>query len=125
MNYFVSGKIKVDKDIELQKIQTLDGNFQTLFNFAGSIVVGALIGLVITYVTLYYEGLLGIIIYTIAIVVTYVAMGICLIFMNARNNEHLEFVDELYARIEKGEALPSLMELKKQFRKKKSATEKQ
>lgn len=109
----------MDKDIELQKIQTLDSNSQTWFNLVGSIVASAFIGLIITFITLYYEGLVNLVIYSIGFGAVYVAMYFSLKFMNKRSNEHLEYIDGLYAKIEKGEALPSLMELQKQSRKKK------
>jgi hypothetical protein len=107
------------EDIELQKIQTLDSHFQTWFNFIGSIVTGVVIGLSIAFITLFYEGVVGLALYFLAFAVVYAALGYCLWFMRKRNDEYLEFIDSLYARIEKGETLPSLMELQRQFSKKK------
>lgn len=109
----------MDKDIELQKIQTLDNNLQAWFNFFGSIIIGIVIGLIIAFITLFYEGVLNVITFSIAFVVVYGALFYVLWFMHKRSNEHLEFMDSLYEKVEKSEALPSLIELKKQSAKKK------
>jgi hypothetical protein len=113
-------KKKMNKDVELQKIQIIAGNYQTWFNLGGSIVVGGLIGLPIAFLTLYYEHLISLLVYSFGLGIVYVALGVgATWFMHRRNNEHLEFIDGLLERIENGEALPSLVELRKQLRKEK------
>jgi hypothetical protein len=53
------------------------------------------------------------------VLAVYVVLGYSgMRFMNKRSNEFLAFVGKLFEKVEKGEALPSLMELKKQIRKK-------
>lgn len=109
----------MDKDIKLQKIQALDSYFQAWFNTGASIWVGGFLALLIFILTLYYEGKLDIILTLITVLAVYAVLGYSGIrFMNKRSNEFLAFVDKLLAKVEKGETLPSLMELKNQIRKK-------
>jgi len=108
-----------NRDIGLQKIQALDSYFHAWFNTGASIWVGGFIALLILVVSLYYEGKLDLILTLISTLAVYAILGYSgMWFMNKRSNEFLAFVDKLLAQVEKGERLPSLMELKKQIRKK-------
>lgn len=114
-----------NRDIDLQKIQALDSYFQTWFNTGASIWVGGFIALLILILTVYYnkqfssDVMVNLVLTIIAAVAVYAVLGLYgLHFMNKRSNEFLAFVDKLLAQVEKGERLPSLMELKKQIRKK-------
>lgn len=114
-----------NRDIDLQKIQALDSHFQAWFNTGASIWVGGLIGFLILILTVYYnkqfssDVMVNLVLTIITAVVAYAVLGIYgLHFMNKRSNEFLAFVDKLLAQVEKGERLPSLVELKNQIRKK-------
>jgi len=71
----ISGKSKVDKDIELQKIQALDSYFQAWFNTGASIWVGGFLALLIFILTLYYEGKFDIILTLITVFAVYAILG--------------------------------------------------
>lgn len=81
---------------------------------------GWIIGVLILIVTLYYEGTINFIVFTAGTIILYVILGVYgMWFINKRYNEFLTFVDSLLINVEKGEALPSIMELKKKVRPKK------
>jgi hypothetical protein len=115
----------LDKEIELQKIQALQNDFQAWFSAGASLWVGGLIGLLILILTVYYnkqfspDAMVNWALTIITAGIVYAMFGIYgSWFMNKRSNEFLTFVDKLLAKVEKGEALGSIMELKKQSRKK-------
>lgn len=124
MSQTVKEKRKKDKDVELKKIDVLDSNFQTWFNTLSSIWIGALIGVLILILTVYYNKqfssneMLNAAIAILFIMVAYVALGVWgTRFMSKRSNEHLAYVDTLLDKIEKGETLPSIIELNKGYKK--------
>jgi uncharacterized protein YacL len=81
---------------------------------------GWIIGVLILIVTLYYEETINFIVFTAGTIILYVILGVYgMWFINKRYNEFLTFVDSLLINVEKGEALPSIMELKKKVRPKK------
>ena len=115
----------MDKDVELQKIQALQNDFQAWFNAGASLWVGGLIGLLILILTIYYnkqfspDAMVNLVLTIITVGIVYVVFGIYgLWFMNNRSNAFLAFVDEQLDKVEKGKPLGSIMELKKQSRKK-------
>lgn len=124
----MSEKKAFDKDIELQKIQVLQNDFQAWFNTVGSLWVGGFIGLAIMILTVYYsrqfnpDANWNLVLSLISIAILYAMFGYYAPrFMNKRSNDFLVFVDELFANVEKGDALGSIMELKKKtWRKKKT-----
>jgi hypothetical protein len=114
---------KNNRDIDLQKIQSLDSYWQAWFNMGASIWVGSLIGFLILILTLYYnkqfspDATVNLVFTIITAGTAYAVLGIYgSYFMNKRYNEYLAFVDKKLAQVEKGERLPSLTELKKLIR---------
>lgn len=115
----------MNRDIDLQKIQILSEDFHAWFDVGASVWVGGFIGLLILILTVYYnkqfspDVMLNLVLTFIAAVIVYVVFAIfARMFMNKARNEFLAFIDELLAKVEKGDSLPSVTELRKRFREK-------
>ncbi len=118
---------KIKRDIELQKIQALDSYYQARFSTSGSILVGMFIGISVLVLTqyytpnspFYYGSLSGVIFSMIALGIPCVMFGFFGMWkMKKSSDEFLAFIGKLLIQVEKGESLPSLMELQKQIGKK-------
>lgn len=106
-------RIRRNKDSDLLKIQILADYYQASFSFLGSIASGALIGLLVVVVTLRLENVLDGITY-------YLSLAVILAFLlfygrRAYRSYHsdLEKIDKLFIRVQNGETLPSITELRK------------
>lgn len=106
-------KPNMDKDIDLVKIQILDSNFQSWFTFRASILAGGTIGLLILVGTLYYEMVMGDIVFYFFTVLIGAIMIIGIRSLANSRDRHLDFINNLLAKIEEGKQLPSLNELEK------------
>jgi hypothetical protein len=102
-----------NKDADLLKIQILADYYQASFNFLGSFVSGALIGLFVVAITLRLENVLGDIGY-------YIFLGLIVLFFlifgtRTYRSYHsdLKKIDNLFTRVQNGETLPSITELRK------------
>jgi hypothetical protein len=91
--------------------------------------VGGFVSILILIATLYYQGIFditdqrlsGLIIFAIAGLITFVFFKYGMFpSIKKQQDKFLNLVDDLLKKVEKGEALPSLMELKKVARKKES-----
>jgi len=132
----------MDKDIELQKIQALDGYFHTRINTAYSLAISFIVGFIIFLGTLYYQGVftiipetstnfwiaiaartVNILIFTLILVgAVYYLRSKMLKSTNDVNDRCLAIIEDLLGKVEKGETLPSLTELKKLADKKEPKT---
>jgi hypothetical protein len=106
-------RVRRNKDSDLLKIQILADYYQASFNFLGSVVSGALIGLLVVAVTLRLENVLADISY-------YLLLGVILFFFllygrrtYGAYHSDLEKIDNLFIRVQNGETLPSITELRK------------
>jgi hypothetical protein len=106
-------RIRRNKDSDLLKIQILADYYQASFSFSGSLVSGILIGLFVVAITLRLESVLSDISY-------YVFLGLILIFFLSYGtrtyrsyHSDLEKIDNLFIRVQNGETLPSITELRK------------
>ena len=111
-------RVRRNKDSDLLKIQILADYYQASFSFLGSIVSGALIGLLVVAITLRFENVFSDIGY-------YVFLGIiCPFFLFYGRRTYrsyysdLEKIDKLFIRVQNGETLPSITELMKKKKKK-------
>jgi len=117
----------LDKDIELQKITVFNDYLQTKINASYSIWVAGFVGIIILVATLFYQGIfdingnkiIGLTIFTIILLfASYVTI-------NRHNdikkmhNDYLSLTYNLITKVENGESLPSISELKKLASKKK------
>ena len=112
-----------DKEIELQKIQILQNDYEAWFNTGASLWVGGLIGLLILILTVYYNKqfnpnpALNLILTVITAIIVYILFAYYGIrFMNRRSNTFLALTDQLLANVEKGIPLGSVVELRKKWR---------
>jgi hypothetical protein len=110
------------RDIELQKIQSLDGYFQTKINANYATGASILIGFLFTLLTLYYNKVFEItknIFYNqIIFIIILLTVGIVIDWQFLRparklHDQYLAKIDSLITRVENGETLESLLELKK------------
>jgi hypothetical protein len=117
------------RDLELLKIQSLDGYFQTRTNINYSITYAFVVGYVIFTATLYFQGtitsqlisvgtgadfarLLNLIFFLIFLFGFYIIMKPRLERLNLFRDNCLRIIDELVVKVDEGIPLPSLMELK-------------
>jgi predicted transporter len=106
-------KIRHNKDSDLLKIQILADYYQASFSFFGSVVSGAIIGLLVVAITLRLENVFSDITY-------YIVLGVILIFASfyitriyRSYHSDLEKIDNLFIRVQNGETLQSITELRK------------
>ena len=106
-------RVRRNKDSDLLKIQILADYYQASFSFLGSIISGALIGLLVLAVTLRFENVFGDISYYVFIG----AIMLVFLFFGTRTirsyHSDLEKIDNLFIRVQNGETLPSITELRK------------
>jgi hypothetical protein len=106
-------RIRRNKDAELLKIQIMADYYQANFSFVGSIVTGAFIGLFVVAITLRFENVLDIISYSVfLVIVTVFSLYYALKTIKSYHSD-LEKIDDLFTRVENGETLPSIAELRK------------
>lgn len=114
----------LDKDIELQKIQALESEFQAWFNVAASLWTAGFIALAVLWLTLYYEGRLNffkdvwsnLILTIVVLIIVFVMLGeYGVARMTKVSNEFWAKIDQLLIKVEKGVPLDSLTELRQQI----------
>jgi hypothetical protein len=102
-----------NKDIDLMKIQVLDSSFHSWFTFRASILASGIIGLLILVTTLYYEKIFDALAFYVSLVIIAISMSGVIYFLWKNLGEHLDFMNDLLMKVEKGEQLPPLTELGK------------
>jgi hypothetical protein len=109
------------RDLELLKIQSLDGYFQTKVNAAYTYAYGIFVGFAFTLITLYYNkvfdifGNVGANLFLFIAITSIIAYLIKRYFLEPAKKLHKEYltkIDILIMRIDRGEPLESLSELK-------------
>jgi hypothetical protein len=111
----------LDKDCELQKIAVFDSYLEANVNAQYRFLAGGLIGILVLVLSLFYEGvfnllgerLLGLIPFAIVLGGVFFAFSHILQFIKDQQAKHLSLIFDLVGKVEKGESLPSLTELKK------------
>jgi hypothetical protein len=111
----------LDKGCELQKIAVFDSYLGANVNGQLSFLAGGLIGMLILVLTLFYNGAfdvfggryLGIIPFVAVIVGMFFAFSRILKSIRDQQNRNLSLIFELISKVENGEPIPSLQELKK------------
>jgi hypothetical protein len=115
------------RDLELLKIQALDGYFQTKVNAAYTYVYGIFVGFAFTYLTLYYNkvfdifGNIGANILFFISIISITAYFIKQYFLEPAKKLHEDYltkIDILIMRVDRGESLESLSELKEMVKNK-------
>lgn len=102
------------QDIDLQKIQVLESSYSDWFSFKASLTAGIAVGVSILIATMQYQHILDIFAVAFSYVILYLAFAYLLYDMKRDRTRHLRFVNSLFIKIEKGDKLPSIKELRKQ-----------
>lgn len=101
------------QNVDLQKIHILESSYQGWFHFRASIVAGAFVGTLVLVATMFYQNVINLIVAWIGYAIVMVAtFGFIWDIRNA-HNKHISFINGLMLRIEKGEKLESIEELRK------------
>jgi len=105
------------QDIDLQKIQVLESSYQGWFNFKASIVAGTIVGTVILIVNMQYQNIINL--YGVFVGYLFLVIGAFYFIsdMKESHDEHISFMNGLILRIEEGEKLESIEELRKMHKK--------
>jgi hypothetical protein len=121
------------QDIEFQKVQILNDYFQTRVNALYSYVYGAIVGILVLMLTLYYNKVFDLLGNAMANLFFFIVIliGIGFVFksyllkpVGKTHDEYLAVIDNLFLKVENGETLNSLSELKNLVNsKKKNKTE--
>ena len=98
----------IQKEVELQKIQVLDNNFQSKLNLEFSVVVAFFAGFLILFATIYYQDIIDIFTYTIGSTIITAVTIISINFLRKQRLKHFSFISKLIHQIENYESLPSL-----------------
>jgi high-affinity Fe2+/Pb2+ permease len=106
-----------DRDVELQKIQTLNEYFNAWFQVLSSLLIGGFIGLTVLLLTIYYDGIINLLALTVGSLIIYpMFLVFGLWFIRRQQDNFITLVDGLLKQVENCEGLPSLLELKKRIR---------
>lgn len=112
----------MDKEIELQKIAVFNDYLQATVDPQYSFLAGGLIGILVLVFTLLYEGVfdvfggrfLGLIPFTVILVGVFYTFSRILRSIKDQQTKYLSLIFALISKVERGEPIPSLNELKKQ-----------
>jgi hypothetical protein len=107
----------MNRDTELLKIQILADYYHSRFTTQASFLYGFIIAWGITFIALFYQKNIDMVIYTFSLSVGFIALGYFLYYAFKDYSKKLNSVDELIAEVNKGEVLPSLEELKREKKK--------
>ena len=101
------------QDVDFQKIQVLSSSYQGWFSFKVSLIAGGIVGALILTATMYYQNIVNL--YGAYLGYAIVTVGaLCFIWdIRKAHDEHISFINGLMLRIEKGEKLESIEELRK------------
>jgi hypothetical protein len=100
------------QDIDLQKIHVLESSYQAWFNLKSTVIITLIIGFLILISTVTYEKLINL--QTMAFADFLIMAIFAFLIYNTRKSHdaHMFYVSELILRVEKGERLCSLEELR-------------
>ena len=114
------------QNIELQKIQVIESNYQGWFNFRGSIIAGGFVGALILIATMQYQNFIIPWVGYISDAIVIVAIAFFMQDLKNTRDKHITFIDGLLLRVGNSNNLESINELlniqrkgakKKRFRK--------
>jgi hypothetical protein len=109
-----------NRDTELLKIQILADYYHSRFTTQASFLYGFIIAWGITFVALFYQKNIDMVIYTFSLLLGYTALGAFLYYAFKDYSKKLNSIDGLIVEVNKGVVLPSLKELKREKMKEKS-----
>lgn len=102
----------IQRDVELQKIQILNDDFQSFLNLVYPVLAGFFIGMLILFLTLRYNVLISYPIYVASLTLLALFVLSLLLWIRKLYRKHIIFISKLFVKIENYESLPSLEILK-------------
>ena len=116
----------MDKETELQKIAVFSSYLEANVMSQYSFLAGGLIGILVLVLTLFYQGVfdlfggrfLGLFPFVIVLVGVFYVFSRILQFIKDQHVRYLSLTFDLISKVEKGEPLPTLNELRKKADKK-------
>jgi len=107
-----------NRDTELLKIQILADYYHSRFTTQASFLYGFIIAWAITFIALFYQKNIDIVIYYLSLLLGFISLGAFLYYAFKDYSKKVNNIDGLIAKVNKGETLPSLEELKREKMKK-------
>jgi hypothetical protein len=104
------------QDIDLQKIQVLESSYQGWFTVNASFATGAYVALAVLFVTLKIENLIDLNWFMFLYFLAFIYGILSAVYLQRRHNRHMDFMSNLLAKIEKGEKLGSIKELRQKHK---------
>lgn len=101
------------RDVDLAKVQVLADNFHTNHRVRSSLWTTTLVGLLIFSTILFHEKVLDYISLTVYIIITGAGFTYILRVISRDYHRKLDVVDWALKKVERGEELPSISELRK------------
>lgn len=101
------------QDMGLQKIQVLENSYQRWFNLKATLFITLIIGFVILISTVTYQNLINLQIMVFADLLIVVIFVFALYHLYKSHKSHIQYIDGLIMKVEKGERLGSIEELRK------------
>lgn len=108
-----SRRTRANKDADLLKIQILADYYQAQFSYVASIVAGVIAGLLIADIGIYFS--LGQFAFDLWLIAVFVALIWYSGIINNGYHSDLENIDKLFIRIQNGETLESITELRRKY----------
>ncbi len=107
-----------NQDIDLQKIQILESSYQGWFNFRVSIIAGGFIGILVLIATITIENIIPAYGAVIGYVIVFMGALIMMREMSKMHNDHIIFISNLITKVENGEKLEPIEQLREENKKK-------
>jgi hypothetical protein len=104
------------QDIDLQKIQVLESSYQGWFNFKTSIVAGGIVGTLILIASMQFQNVINLYGLIIGDSILAIAGFYFITTLREAHDEHIDFINSLMLKIEKGEKLDSIEELRQKHK---------
>lgn len=100
------------QDIDIQKIQILESSYHGWFNFKASIIAGSFVGFTVLAATIKFQNLVDFNSFLILNLAIWLFVFYTVIDMQRKHNQHISFINTQVTRIENGEKLESIEELR-------------
>ncbi len=107
-----------NQDIDLQKIQIIESSYQGWFNFRVSIIAGGFIGILVLIATISIENIIPAYGAIIGYIIVFMGAFFMMREMSKMHNDHITFMSSLITKVEMGEQLESIEQLREDNKKK-------
>ena len=107
-----------DRELELEKLQTIKGTFDNYFNIGSSLLTGGFTAFLVLIITLYFSKQLDLLTAIIEAVLIGIVIGLAFRTSHSYNLRFLAHYEIWVKQIERKESLPSILEMEKESTKK-------